>query len=121
MAYANFYAVRKIQQYGLEVYFYDKLLVAIDIGGMDGLKKELQHITASERLRKVQAFAQEFQNALPDLKDPETYLKGVVEEKKQKALHIRRMRTIAIYILIGIFLLRTLMSLSARKKVSGTL
>ena len=41
MLFANFFAVRIMLRYGVDAYFYDKLLVAYNIGGANGLKIEL--------------------------------------------------------------------------------
>ena len=115
--YANFYAVWMIQRYGMEIYFYDKLLVAYDIGGKEGMEKELAKIISTERWPRELALAREFHGRLGGLKDPEGFLRGIVAEKKAKALFIKNLRTTAVILILAIFLWRLGVNLSGRFKL----
>ncbi len=70
----EFYAIRRILRFGRELYFYDKLLVAYDIGGAKGLEDELGKIRASEKSSLELALVKDFEIKLKGLKDPAVFL-----------------------------------------------
>lgn len=116
MLYANFYAVRKMSNYGVELYFYDKLSVAHDIGGSKGMKDELRKIIFSEKFPKELALARAFESRLQNLKDPAAYVDAQVEHSKARLLFIRHLRTIAIVLMLLLFIWRMIVGFLARFK-----
>jgi len=101
--FANFYAVRKIMRYGVEVYFYDKLLVAYNIGGAKGMQKELQQIRAFDKMPRESALAKDFESKIGGLKDPAEFLSAKVQQGKEKVNLIRNLRSAAIVLMILLF------------------
>ncbi|MFA5093313.1 MAG: hypothetical protein WC543_05165 [Candidatus Omnitrophota bacterium] len=111
MLYANLFAVRMMMRYGVETYFYDKLLVAYDIGGFNGLKIELEKIPFSERSHRELKLAKEFTIKLPTLSDPEIFLRDKVQKSKQMINSIINFRSWAIVFMIIIFAWRVSINL----------
>ncbi len=103
MLFANFYAVRKIMRYGVEVYFYDKLLVAYNIGGEKGMQRELQQIRSSDKMPRESALAGDFESKIRGLKDPAEFLSAKVQQGKQKVNLVRNLRSAAIALMILLF------------------
>jgi len=103
MLFANFYAVRKIMRYGVEVYFYDKLLVAYNIGGEKGMQKELRQIRTSDKMPRELALEKDFESRIGGLKDPAEFLSAKVQQGKQKVNLIRNLRSAAIVLMILLF------------------
>jgi hypothetical protein len=101
--FANFYAVRKIMRYGVEVYFYDKLLVAYTIGGENGIKKELKQILADDKMPRELVLAKDFETQLKSLKEPGAFLNHKVRQGQKKIKSIRDLRNIAIILMFIIF------------------
>ncbi len=111
---ANFYTVRKIAHYGIELYLYDKLLVAYQIGGMRGLKIELNKESSQGRMRGELALAKDFEENLGSIKAPGDFLENIVKEKREKIKLFKNLR-IAAFAFIGIMLLlRLAVNLSDR-------
>lgn len=111
---ANFYTVRKIAHYGIELYLYDKLLVAYQIGGMRGLRIELNKESSQGGMRGELAVVKEIKENLKGIKAPEDFLENVVKEKRGKIKLFRNLR-IAAFAFIGIMLLlRLAVNLSER-------
>ena len=110
--FANVYAVRKIIYYGAEVYLYDKLLVAYQIGGMPALKDELGKVIAQDKMRHELAVAEEFRAKLDNIKDPGKFLEQVSSGEKLKINLFRNMRGATFILIAVIFLVR----LKIRKK-----
>jgi len=103
MLYANFYAVRGMLRCGVEVYFYDKLLVAYNIGGERGMGKELTEILATEKMPRVLVLAADFDVSRRGLADPKQFLQEKVEQNKKKANLIRGLRSAAIALMTLVF------------------
>lgn len=116
MFFANFYAVRKIIYHGVEVYLYDKLVVAYDIGGKDGINKELNKILTLDKMPHELALAREFQAQYKDLKDPIGYLRQKAAESRGKVMLFRNLRSAAIILLLLIFTWRMLLNLSQKAR-----
>ncbi len=104
--FANFYAVRKIMRYGLDIYFYDRLLVAYNIGGREGLIKELGIIRGTDKMPYERGLARDFAAHLTDLKDPGIFLSDKVVQNKDKVNFIRNLRSAAIILMLFIFVWR---------------
>ncbi|MFA5271111.1 MAG: hypothetical protein WC412_02070 [Candidatus Omnitrophota bacterium] len=116
MLYANFYAVRRMSSYGMELYFYDKLAVAHDIGGQYGMRQELKNIITSEKFPKELALAKAFEGHLQNLKDPAAYVDAKVKHSKTRLLFIRNLRTTAIVLMFLLFIWRMVVNFSTRFK-----
>jgi hypothetical protein len=103
MLFTNFFSMRVILRSGVDVYFYDKLLVAYNIGGLPGLKVELNKITLTDKLRREAILAKDFAARLETLQDPGAFLTEKVNKNKSTMSFIRNMRSVAISILLIIF------------------
>lgn len=101
--FANFIAVRMILRYGVEAYFYDKLLVAYTVGGQKGLKMELEMIPLSDKSPRETMLAGDFSSKLGTLTDPGAFLKEKVQKARKMAYSIRNLRSVAIVIMLIIF------------------
>lgn len=94
--YANFIAIKRMAYYAIRANFYDKLSVAYDIGGIDGLKYELVKIRTRGKLRYEPAAAAELEKRLGALKDPEGFIDNALSENKKKIMLFRNLRSAAI-------------------------
>ena len=103
MLFANFIAVRMMLRYGVDTYFYDKLLVAYNIGGANGLKTELDKIQVSYKLPRETMLAKDFAVKLGTLADPEAFLQDKVQTGKKMAFLIRNLRSVAIVFMLILF------------------
>ena len=103
MLFANFIAVRLILGYGVDAYFYDKLLVAYNIGGREGLKTELGKITVTDKLAREAMLAKDLNLRLENLADPGVFLGDKVRDAKGMVSRIRGLRTWAIYVMLVLF------------------
>lgn len=99
MIFANFYAVRVMLRCGVNVYFYDKLLVAYNIAGDKGLEEELAKVRATEKMPRVLKLAAEFDARRSSLADPEGYLQGKVDQNKKMVNLVRNLRSLAIILI----------------------
>lgn len=116
MLFANFYAVRKLMQYGMEVYFYDKLSVAYSIGGAKGLEEELEKMRSTDKMPRELPLAKEFEIKLKNLQDPAVFLRDKVEQNKERISLIRSLRSAAIILMFFIFAWRLSVNLCGRFK-----
>lgn len=116
MLFANFYAVRKIMRLGLEMYFYDKLLVAYNIGGAKGLTEELDKIRSDDKMPRELPLAKDFEGRIKILKDPAQFLSDKVEQNRRKVNLIRNLRTAAIALMIIIFCWQMMLNFLKRFK-----
>ncbi|MCX5668882.1 MAG: hypothetical protein NTX89_02000 [Candidatus Omnitrophica bacterium] len=122
MLFANFFAVRMMLHYGVDTYFYDKLLVAYTVGGAKGLKMELEKIPLTDKLPRESMLAMDFTARLETLTDPEVFLKDKVEKSKKMVNLIRGLRSVAIIFMFIIFAWQVIVNSTARfksKKSSG--
>ena len=103
MFFANFIAVRMMFRYGVDAYFYDKLLVAYTIGGEKGLRIELANIPVTDNLLRESMLAKNFAVKLETLTDPGVFLKDKVQKSKKIAFSIRNLRSAAIIIMFILF------------------
>lgn len=103
MLYANFYAVRKMGLYATEVYLYDKLLVAYNIGGMNGLQAELKSVLADDKMPYELKKARDFEVEFSRLDDPVAFLNERSAQLKSKIKFLRNLRTAAICVMVLIF------------------
>ncbi len=103
---ANFYAIRALTLYGTELYLYDKLLVAFQFAGDDGLKRELANVLSQDKIRHELIIARKFESNLANIKNPGEFLADAVRDRKQKLNFFRNLRTVSLIIIFGLFLLR---------------
>jgi len=108
--FANFYAVRVIGRYGAELYLYDKLLVAYQFAGMDGLKAELKNVLSQDKMPHELAVAKDFQKNLEKTKNPDKFLKNAVADRKNKINFLINLRNIAFGFILIALLLRILIN-----------
>lgn len=101
--FANFIAVRMMLHYGVEAYFYDKLLVAYTVGGAKGLKMELEMIPLGDKSPRESKLARDFTAKLATLSDPEAFLKDKLQKTKNMLHFIRNTRSAAIVLMLVIF------------------
>jgi len=101
--YANVVAIKRLAVFAIEVDFYNKLSVAYDLGGREGVKTELSKIEAISKLRRELRIAAEFRNRTASLEDP----KGIIENSRSYAikkinmlLNLRRLSIILILVLL---------------------
>jgi len=113
---ANFYTVRALAVYGTELYLYDKLLVAYQFAGMNGLKQELSSILSHDKMRHELAVARNFEKNLENIKEPDKFLAAIVSDRKGKINFLRNLRSIAFALIVGILLLRTIVNRCSEPK-----
>ena len=114
--FANFYAIRKLARYGVEVYFYDKMLVAYRIGALPGLKEELESVLSQDKMPSEIALAKDFKKNLDKLESPEKFLEDTSGSLKKKIALFRSLRNIAILLISAILILRIISNHAARLK-----
>jgi hypothetical protein len=114
MLFANFFAVRMMLRAGVDVYFYDKLLVAYSIGGPEGLKTELGKISVSDKLPRELMLAKDFAARLETLTDPEAFLQDKVDKSKRMVSFIRNLRSAAMALMFILFSWQLIVKFSTR-------
>ena len=118
MIIANFYVFRAISRIGLEIYFYDKLVVAYRFGGQKALEQELSQVLSSEGFPRELAMAKEFETKFKNTKDLEIFLGKKIEEGKARVVSLRKLRNTAIIIMFAIFLWQIIGRILERRKAS---
>ncbi len=116
MLFANFFAIRMIMRYGLDAYFYDKLLVAYTVGGENGLKLELGKIPLTDKSARESSLAKDFSARIKSLTHPEAFLKDKVDKSKSMISFVRNLRTLAIVIMLILFAWQLFVNSSAKFK-----
>jgi len=114
--FANFFALRMIVRYGVDTYFYDKLLVAYTIGGPEGLKLELGKIPVTDKMARESMLAKDFTVRLETLTNPGTFLQDKVDKSKKMLNSVKSLRSAAIYIIFILFVLRLVVKSINRPK-----
>jgi hypothetical protein len=114
--FANFFALRMIARYGVDTYFYDKLLVAYTIGGPEGLKLELGKIPVTDKMARESMLARDFTVRLETLTNPGTFLQDKVDKSKKMLNSVKSLRSAAIYIIFILFVLRLVVKSINRPK-----
>jgi hypothetical protein len=104
MLVANFYAFRQIKHHGLAAYFYQRMLVAYEIGGRPGLQQELSRALRQDRLPQESVLAKEFAQQIGAIGDPQQFLSEKLAEKIAKVNFFQELRNWAI-VLIGVLLI----------------
>jgi len=119
MLFANLFAVRAMLRYGVEVYFYDKLQVALNVAGVKGLDEELAKIRSTEKMPRVLKLTAEFEalrNSVPDL---DKFLEDKIEQNKKKVEAVRNLRTLAIILITLAFCWQLLSRWRERRRCKG--
>lgn len=109
--FANFITIRSIGRYIIEGIFYDRLSVAYDIGGINGLRSELAKIRTSDKLRYELAVAAEFENKFDSLKDPKNFIDNTLSEIRKKVMLLRNLRSAAFALILAILALRIFLNI----------
>jgi hypothetical protein len=117
--FANFIAIKRMAYYAIRANFYDKLSVAYDIGGINGLRSEFAKIKAHGKLRHELAVIAEFEKRLDSLKDPEDFIDNALAENKKQIMLLKNLRSIAITLILIIFILRIIANLRIIRNKEG--
>jgi len=107
--YANIYTIKRMGRSGVELYLYDKLLVAYQVGGMPGLNNELERVFSEEKIRLELIEARDFKSKLGSIKDPGKFLQDIVKQKKERIGVLRILRNISFGIILVILLIRIIL------------
>lgn len=114
--FVNFFAVRMILRYGVDTYFYDKLLVAYTVGAAKGLKLELDNIPITDKLPRESMLAKDLAARLGTLADPEAFLKDKVQKNKKMVSFVRNLRSAGMIIMFILFGWQLIVNFPARFK-----
>lgn len=107
--FANIYSIRKVSIYATELFFYDKLLVAYQTGGLGGLNNEVGRIIFQEDAPRQVKLAEIFKENLKSLDEPGEFLKSAVEKRKKEIDLYRNLRDVAFACIGLLILLRVMM------------
>ncbi|MFA5286816.1 MAG: hypothetical protein WC394_00905 [Candidatus Omnitrophota bacterium] len=114
-AYVNLIAVNRLGFYAIEVDFYNKLSVAYDIGGIEGLKSTLNKIKIHDKSRHELVVAADFEKKLNALDDPKNFIDNALSQENKKIRLIINLRRVAIALILVIFLLRIFVNIQSLK------
>ncbi len=115
--YANLYTIRRMTHYGMELYLYDKLLVAYREGdGMPALRRELDRAAAQRNMPREAALAVEFKKNLDTIEAPEEFLEKRLEEDRNKLRLLRNLRILSFLLILALILLRLRVNLSGKAR-----
>ncbi len=114
--FANIYTFRQLSRTGLELYFYDKLLVAYQSAGLAGFNNELERMLLEDKMPKEAVLAKEFQANLNKIGPVDKFLKEVIQDKKMRINHLNLMRRIAFILILLIISFRLAVNLYFRKR-----
>jgi len=110
MIYANFYIVRRMMQYGFEVYFYDCLLATHQAGSEQKMLDELDRAASDTNMPRKSAMAKELRANIGNIKDVPAFFQNAVTEGTKKVKYLRQMRMATILVLMLILILRFVMA-----------
>ena len=116
MFFANFVSIRMIARYAVDTYFYDKLLVAYDIGGPQGLRIELGKIPVTDKSAREAMLAKDFAVELETLTEPGRFLQDKVDKSKRMANSIKGSRDAVIYIMFILFACKLIINFINKRK-----
>jgi hypothetical protein len=106
MLIANFYAFRQIKVHGVGAYFYQRMLVAYEVGGMPGLRQELFRVRERDKNRQELNLAKELEKELTSLGSPQEFLSANLAEKIKKINFFQELRNWAIILICVLLILR---------------
>ena len=104
--FANIYAIRRLAQFAVELFFYDKLSVAFEIGGEAGLNKELDRILLETNMPRQLELAKAFKLKSDSALEPGQFLNKAIEEKRNEINLFRALRNGAFICIILLVILR---------------
>lgn len=104
--FANIYAIRRLSYFAVELFFYDKLSVAYEVGGKAGLNNELDKILSQSDMPRQLALAKAFKENSANIEDPAKFLNKATEEKEKEINLFRALRNGAFICIIMLILLR---------------
>lgn len=108
--FANIYTIRRLGHYAVELFFYDKLLVAYQVGGQSGLDNELERILSQTNMPRQLALAKAFKSGPAKSMAPGEFLRNIINEKTNEINLFRNLRNIAFGCIIALILLRLALS-----------
>ena len=114
--YANFVTIRRMAVYAIEVDFYNKLSVAYDLGGVEGINSELFKIESRTKLRHELKIAAEFKNKLGSLREPKDFIESSISEANKKIKLLSNLRRIALALILVILVLKFFYQKNRRTK-----
>jgi len=104
--FANIFSIRQMSKYGLKLFFYDKMSVACQIGGLPGLRSELESVISESKMPREVALAKVFKQKLENLNEPCVFLKDTTENLRAKIILYRNLRNLAFGLILLILILR---------------
>lgn len=113
--FANIYTIRRLSHYAAELIFYDKLLVAYQVGGQDGLSNELDRILSQTNMPRQLALAKAFKAGPTNLEAADKFLQNIIAEKTNDINLFRNLRNIAFICIIALILLRLALNRFTKK------
>lgn len=114
--FANFIVIRRARHYLIEVNFYSKLSAAYDIGGKNGLERELAKIKAKAAGKQEAFLTTEFEQKLPNIKDPEAFIDQALDRDKKAIRFLQNLRTYAFILILTILILRIWLDFKLRRR-----
>jgi len=106
MAFANLYVVRQMANCAINMYFYDRLLVAYEAGSAAKMEENLNIIASNSDLPRERGLAIKFKKNIGNIKDPHTFLKNIVANNRARLKRLKNMRNISIILIVILFILR---------------
>ena len=113
--FANLFTVRQMARYGMELYFYDKINVAYQTGGMPGLRNELDRVLFEDNMPREAKLAIEFKRDLDEIDDLGIYLNRLTEDLKHKVNRFRNLRNLAFVLIAIVLVLRLIPEVVLRR------
>ena len=90
--------------------------MAYTVGGANGLKLELDKVSATDKMPREQALAKDFAARLATLPDPEAFLNDKVSKSKHGIVLIKHLRTLASVIMLILFGWQLMIKSTAKSK-----
>ncbi|MFA6349966.1 MAG: hypothetical protein WCY12_03460 [Candidatus Omnitrophota bacterium] len=100
MLYANFYAVKRMEHYAVQAYFYQRMSVAFDIAQVPAVKQQISQIMLEKDNPRQRELAKKLESRLDNTKDPGIYLDSMLEQDKAGLKRVKLLREVAFVLLI---------------------
>jgi len=113
--FANIYAIRQMMRLGRELFFYDKMLVAYQVGGLPGVEDELERVLSQNEAPREMALARAFKQDKDNLESTNKFLTQATENLKKKITLFRNLRNLAFGLIIVVLILRLALNLRIKK------
>jgi len=114
--FANLFAVKAMGVYGRQFIVYEKLSVAYNVGGMEGLRSELANILAHSKLKGELKTVGEFSDKLDSLKDPRAFLKSALSKERNRIFLFNKLRHFALILIIGLLVARIILNVIIKRR-----